>query len=320
MTATAFKKSKKKVFNFIDQVAYEDALDADREAYKKNLSYKLIKLDNAKQRTKDECLDNMFGALYKDAIPLGDEYKDAYRDDLDASTKGFMAKIAPRGVEYYINEGPAKHSKFAKKVLESVEKAVKDEYNDMELTADDVKPDDIDDFTKDQNVQRRVNVIGQNLSAPEVSEMIKRNVKQTALAEITKAKKEKEDAREFESQLAQDPSITTKEDVERVEALRRPSEFVTYTPTLFEGIMINKMNKYSALQESGKFNPIPLYGALKEYKDVKYEDTATVEDMAFIETVIEYTGWTMLKALKMESFGGSRIKDLAAEYASESFE
>ena len=45
------------------------------------------------------------------------------------------------------------------------------------------------------------------------------------------------------------------------------------------------------------------------------ESFASPEELAFIESVKEYTALSILKALKLESFDKYRVNDLAQEYA-----
>lgn len=316
---STFENREKKVQSFIEAVQEQRLMKEEEDAFRNSTDYKLKELDKCMTGAKDICLDQIFSKLYKDAIPLSDGYKDAYADDLDAAFKDFMASRCPEGMEYYVKEGLKRKSPFAKKVLEAVDNLVKDQYNDKAMNIEDVKPEDLV-FNSTDDVQRKLNIIGQDLAIPEIAQRVKDNVRQTALSEITRAKKEKEEIKNIEAELANNVNMDTPEKVQEAMELRGLGETKDYVPSLFEGIMISKMNKISPLYESGENTEVFTYEALKEYGmetpvSESGESFASVGELAFIESVKEYTALSILKALKLESFDKYVVADLAQEYA-----
>jgi hypothetical protein len=318
---TTFNNGKNKVFDFMEKVAEEQEMSIEDDIFNNSPLRKLRLSNREQEKAKDVCVDNIFMALYKDAVPLNNYYKDAYGSELDKGYHDFVNKMNPKGMNYYIQENPRKNnSRFARDVLEEVDKLVDNKYREKELNIDDVKPEELV-FKNDEDNQRRLDVIGKNLSVPEISQAIKDNVTKIALSEITRAKKEKEDNKSLEAELANNPEITSQEAVENAIALKRGADVVNYMPSLFEAIMINKTNKYYTLYENGNMPRKYTYNALSYFTDNFAESTETAgpDELAFIEAVEEYTMWSMLKALKLESFNKYRLRDLADDYASEEF-
>lgn len=313
-------KSESKVLSFMEAVQEQIDLQKEDDEFKKSTDYKLKVIDREKDAAKDICLDSIFASLYKDAVPLGVDYKNANSQDLDTAFKDFMSTRCPNGIEWYIKEAIRNGNPFAKKVLEDVNELVNDHYRDKELNIEDIDADELV-FNTNDDVQRKLDIIGQNLAVPEISQAIRDNVKQTALSEITRAKKEKEELKNVEAELAKDINIDTPEKVQEAMELKDIGNPKDYTPSLFNGIMINKLNKITPLYEYGTLQEVNTYDALNEYGSIVHEELddypsfASAEELAFIEAVKEYTGLSVLKALKLESFNKYRINDLAQEYA-----
>ena len=129
------------------------------------------------------------------------------------------------------------------------------------------------------------------------------------------AKKEKEDINNLEKELANDINVTTKEAVDNILELKGYTESKTFEPTLFQGIMIGKLNEFTKMQESGRFDGEYTFNTLTEYGLPENDGKSSIEEMAFIESVKEYTKLNILKALKLESFDKYKVSDLANEYA-----
>lgn len=94
-----------KVINFIDLVDNQKKAEEDENAFKNTSDYKLRCLDNGQEEAKNICLDKLFANLYKNALPLNDDYKVAHADDLDADISDFINDRSPKGMVYYIREG-----------------------------------------------------------------------------------------------------------------------------------------------------------------------------------------------------------------------
>ena len=321
---STFIENRNTVLSFMEAVEEELLMKKQEEDFINSTDYKLKTLDKCENDAKEICLDRIFAKIYKDAVPLNDEYKAAYADDLDSSFKAFMASRCPKGIEFYVKEGLKRKSPFAKKVLEAVDNLVKDEYNQKALNIEDIDPKDLV-FNTTDDIQTKLDVVSQSLSVPEISQAVKDNVKQTALSEITRAKKEKENIKNIEAELANDVNINTQEAVENALQLRGIGQVKDYIPTLFEAVMINKLNMLQPIYESGKLQEVYTYNTMTEFgKDKEVNESynaefASVEELAFIEAVKEYTGLSMLKALRLESFDKYRINDLAQDYAQQRF-
>ena len=115
-----FNAGHDKVIDFMGHVkAVQDQRKAD-EDFRNSDKYKLRVLDNEQKNANGVCLDLVFSKLYKDAIPLNDDYKIAFGDNLDANVHHFIHDKCPNGMEYYIREAIKKGSKPAKDIYESV--------------------------------------------------------------------------------------------------------------------------------------------------------------------------------------------------------
>lgn len=319
-----FADREQKVLSFMEQVQEAKLVKEQEDAFMHSTDYKLKTLDKCEQDAREICLDKIFASLYKDAVPLNDEYKQAYADDLDASFKDFMALRCPKGLEFYVKEGLRKNSPFAKKILEAVNNLVEDEMQQKALNIEEIDPKELV-FNSNDAVHKRLDIIGQDLAVPEISQAVKDNVRNTALSEIKRAKMHKEELKNLESELANDVNMHTEEAVREALELRGYGEVKDYIPTLFEAVLINKMNKIRPVYESGELQEVYLYGAVADYgkeEEVNESESprfATMEELAFVEAVKEYTGLSILKALKLESFTKNYVSDLAQEYAQERF-
>lgn len=319
-----FADRETKVLSFMEQVQEAKLIKEEEDAFKQSTDYKLKTLDKCEDEARSICLDRIFARIYKDAVPLNDEYKQAYMDDLDASFKDFMNTRCPKGIEYYVKEGLRKKSPFAKRVLEAVNNLVEEEMRDKSMRIEEINTEDLV-FNNSDVVQKKLDVIGQDLSVPEISQAIKDNVRQTALSEITRAKENKEALKELEIELANDVNMNTEEAVKEALEIRGYGQIQDYVPTLFESVLINKLNKIQPKYESGELQDVYLYGAVTDYgKTEPVSESgevsfASMEDLAFVEAVKEYTGLSMLKALKLESFTKTYVSDLAQQYAQERF-
>ena len=317
---STFEDRENKVLSFMEAVQEQRVMKEEEDNFINSTEYKLKTLDKCEDDAREICLDRIFSRIYKDAVPLNDDYKAAYNEDLDNAFKSFMASRCPKGIEFYVKEGLKKKSPFAKRVLEAVNDLVNNEYRPKALNIEEVDPRELVFATTD-DIQTKLDVVAQALSGPEISQAVKDNVKQTALSEITRAKQEKENIKNIEAELANDVNIKTQEAVEEALELRGYGQNKDYVPTLFEAVMINKLNKIQSEIESGNAKEVYTYEALADYGAESTEEKvfASPEELAFIESVKEYTALSLMKALKLESFTKYRIDDLAQEYAQQRF-
>lgn len=301
-----------RLLDFIDNIENEERNKKAESDFKNSDTYKLRMIDKSRDEAKKEYLTKVLSDTYRDAIPLNDEYKVAYKDDIDKCFRDFLNERCPQGVEYYIKEAIKKNSGFAKKVLEAVNHLVDEKYNKLSLKLEEVTDEDLV-FNNDKDEQKKVNVVGRELNTDEVASIVKDNVKQTAVSEIQRAKEEKEKLQAVEDELANDVKMNTPQKVEEAMRLKGLGQGY-YKPSLFNGIMISNMNKIQAKMESGDNCDYSTYNALKDYP-MTLNESATPQELAFIESVKEYTGYALVKALKLESFDMYKINNLAQSYA-----
>jgi hypothetical protein len=301
-----------RLLDFIDNIENEERNKKAESDFKNSDTYKLRMIDKSRDEAKKEYLTKVLSDTYRDAIPLNDEYKVAYKDDIDRCFRDFLNERCPQGVEYYIKEAIKKNSGFAKKVLEAVNHLVDEKYNKLSLKLEEVTDEDLV-FNNDKDEQKKVNVVGRELNTDEVASIVKDNVKQTAVSEIQRAKEEKEKLQAVEDELANDVKMNTPQKVEEAMRLKGLGQGY-YKPSLFNGIMISNMNKIQAKMESGDNYEYSTYNALKDYP-MSLNESATPQELAFIESVKEYTGYALVKALKLESFDMYKIDNLAQSYA-----
>lgn len=301
-----------KVLNFMDKVKQQRDMEKQEADFRNSTNYKLKCLDRCQADAKGVCLDALFSKLYKDALPLHDDYKVAYGDDLDAEFRDFINDRCPKGMEYYVRDAACKGSKCAIKLLEKVESLVNEKYRDKAMHIENCDPEDLV-FKMDDDGQNKIDVIYVNLGLSDVSKAIRDNVKSTAVSEIMRAKKAKDEAREFEKELAADITVTSESVIEHKMNLKGMKDTRTFQPSLFQGIMIGKVNEF---MESEVPN---LYGAVNAYRNLDDETDVTTEssneEYAFVESIKEFTKLNIIKALKFEKFSLNDIRSMASEYA-----
>ena len=304
-----------KVLNFIDELEQERRNEVDNNRFKDSISYKYNCLNNAKKDGVEECLSKSFEKFYLDAIPLNDEYKTANHDDLCNDVHDFIKKNGAKSMTYYVGEA-RKKSPVMKKLYESVEKLVDDKFKEKEEKINETKPELDLVFKMDGETEKKIDVINQDLELDDIAKVISDNVRNTAMSEINRAKEEKENMKQIETDLANDINVKSEAAIERELSLRGINQKAVFQPSLFEGIMIGKMNKLSYTTEST--DDVYLYNAMKDYTGAFYEggESATAEEIAFVESVRELTLLSMERALKIKKYSLQDIKNLANEYAS----
>lgn len=314
-----FADREKRVINFMDEVKATKDQEAQDEAFKKTDDYKLKCLNRNQDDAKGVCLDMVFSKIYKDALPLNNDYKVAHGEDLDAEMKDFIQDRCPKGMAYYVREGIKKGSKPAKKIMDETNKIVEDDYNQKAMNLEDYNADDMV-FRMTGDNQKKIDVMNSNLNLDGISDVIRDNVKSSAISEIKRAKEEKDSIKQFESELANDMNVTDESAIDNALELYGFTEKRDFQPTLFQGIMIGKMNQLQKMQESGNLEPEYIYDTLAEYglPEPTTEGThyATIGELAFVESVKEYTKLNILKALKLEKFDINSVNELANNYAS----
>ena len=303
-----------KVIGFLDRAKDAREQEAQKKAFRNTSEYKLKMLDREEDKANGVCLDAIFSSIYKNALPLNDDYKVAHGEDLDAEMRDFINCRCPKGMEYYVKEGIKKGSRPAAKIMESAQKLVREFYEEKALNIAEIPAEDLV-FQTGDDLQQKIDVVNQDLGIDDVAQVIRDNVKSSAISEITRAKKEKEDLRQLEHDMIDDMKIKSEAAIdERLERAGYTKN--VYTPTLFQGMMIGSLNKLQAMEAAGTLETVNLYDALEEYGIVKEDgEASTLEERAFVEAVKEYTKFSIIRALNLESFGKRDISDLAVDYA-----
>lgn len=302
-----------KVLSFIDQIEADRQQKVQDTEFTNSMEYKYKCLNKAKEDCKKQCLTKIFEKFYRNAIPLNDEYKTAYCDDLNSDIPGFVKSRGYDDLVYYVGEAMRKGSKAACRIMESVQAIVDESFKDKEMNIADYQASDLV-FKMDDNIEKKIDVTTQDLEMDDLSQIIANNVKSTAAAEIKRAKREKDNAKALESELANDLSITNESAIDFALELRGLKDKKVFQPSLFEGIMIGKLEQVSMMSESTT-NSVYLYNALADYGMGENTSFAIPEEIAFVESVREYTLLNISKALKLENFNLGMIREMAQDYA-----
>lgn len=308
--------NEEKVFNFIDTIEKERQNELADERFKTSDIYKRRIIDSAKENAANTCLSKIFEKFYIDAVPLNDDYKCAYHDGLCNDVHKFASdRTDGKTLSYYVGEAIKSGSVPAKRIMESVTKIVDEYYADKEANLGDINTEDDLVFKMDDDTEQKLNVINRDLELDDLSQIISDNVRVTAASEIARAKAEKEKIKEVERELSDNLSVNNESAIETELELRGMSKKKFFQPSLFEGIMINKLNNVTAESASSTY----LYDTLEMYgmTESTVDKFATPEEIAFTESVREYTLLNIVKSLKLENCFNNlqNIRDLATEYA-----
>ena len=310
-----FNDRERTVLDFMDRVKQKRRDEQKENEFKQSSTYKLRELDKQEKKARCDCTNMVFAKLYRDAVPLSDDYKVAHRDDLDDEIREFISARAPQGdIEYYVREAIKKGSKPAKDIQESVDTLVNNFYAEKAM---DINKWNVEDlvFRTGEDTQQKINAITQDLALDDVTQIIRDNVKSSAISEITRAKKEKQEIEELENELSNDMKVKTEEAIDYRLALAGLTERKVFNPSLFQGIMIGKVNQLTKMQESGTLDSDFLYNTLEDYGMMESSKEPSIEERAFVESVKELTKIQLIKTLCMEHFKLQDIRDMASEYA-----
>ena len=310
-----FNDRERTVLDFMDRVKQKRRDEQKENEFKQSSTYKLRELDKQEKKARCDCTNMVFAKLYRDAVPLSDDYKVAHKDDLDNEIREFISARAPQGdIEYYVREAIKKGSKPAKDIQESVDRIVNNFYAEKAM---DINKWNVEDlvFRTGEDTQQKINAITQDLALDDVTQIIRDNVKSSAISEITRAKKEKQEIEELENELSNDMKVKTEEAIDYRLALAGLTERKVFNPSLFQGIMIGKVNQLTEMQESGTLESDFLYNTLEDYGMMESTQEPSIEERAFVESVKELTKIQLIKTLCMERFNLQDIRDMALEYA-----
>lgn len=282
------------MINFMDEIDKASKARQASERFQNSEHMKRRILDTKKSEAKGICLDLIFNKIYKDALPMNDEYKIAHGTELDDEFRDFINVKAPDGLECYLHESMKKGNNVAKTLIESVNKLVRDYYFEDSMNLGEVNVNELDFDPNDETVRNKLDGITDKMGTEEISEIIKQNVKQAALSDIQNAKNHEEEMKNLVDELKNDPSITSEAAIDRRLAIAGLKNHEFYQPSLFEGIMVNKLN---LIKESAE--------------EVSPEDA---NKKAFFEATKEMTKLSLLNAMKLEDVFHNQ-KKIARDYA-----
>ena len=87
------------MIDFMDEIDKANKARHASENLKNSDHAKRKILDNKKSEAKGICFDIIFNKIYKDALPMNDEYKIAHGTELDNEFRDFINVKAPDGLE-----------------------------------------------------------------------------------------------------------------------------------------------------------------------------------------------------------------------------
>lgn len=331
-----------KVMGFIENLRQQEAREANERALKNSLPYKRNVIKAEKEKAKECCYKKIFNDMYRNAVPLSNEYKSAYGPEMNGEFSTFVTSYYPdKDLSYVVNEGVKKKNPIMCRLSDKVNKFVNESFGEKERNIASINVDDIPMVFTEEDEQE-LKKISDDMEFNDISKVVKDNVKNNVKGEITATKNQKEDSKKFEESLKNDNNIKTESALNRAILRSGKTSYMesgmVYQPSLFESIMVSKMrNAYSdTVMESVGETPSygfrvddPLKGLREEtvsegVEDVLTEDalngetiaTDPMKDYVMVESVKEYTCLNILKALKLENFNPLYTSRLANKYAS----
>lgn len=308
-----FERSRDKVFAFMESIERDRRLQMEEIQFMNSPKMKMKKLQEEKEKGRRYCLGKVMASMYKNALPLGNDYKVAYGDELQDDMVTFMSDN-PMERNYYVTDN-FENSPALKRINRSVTELVEAKFEKMENNLEETDASEIK-FVPDDELEDNLQKITDDMGIPDVTSTIASNVQVVAKNEIERAKQEKESRENIEKELANDLSITTKESVDNYLELNDLITPHDFKPRLFQGIMIGKtremMEKYEESSYHGKYP----YDAMSYFKEsTDYITPTTPVEEAFIESVKEFTKISLLKALKLDTLNFHKTDELASYYS-----
>ena len=227
-----------RVVDFINSVDTEKQKDDQMAAFYNSDAYKRNLANNECEKGKNECLKYVLGNCYKNAVPLSDEYKNACGDELKQKCCGHL----PEDLVMYFKEGIKKGTcgDRCKKVYEVVCKEMEQKYADPKMDPKNYKPEELV-FKMDPEMQKRMDVVSQDMELDDISGLIKSTVKSTAESEIKRAKEEKRQDKALEHELSSNMNMTSEAVIDAELQRRGYNKPRIFQPNLMQGIMIGSV-------------------------------------------------------------------------------
>lgn len=289
------------VLEYIDNVSKTDEDRARMDKYHMSDGYINKIANDYCCKKKENCMRKMVTDIYRDALPDNCEIKDRCYSDMN----DFINKQCPDGLYNYVTdsrgcalkdsaEGCSKSvDEACAGMKNTLKKCVKE--SGMPITDSDIT------YARDEadaKVDRDMDTIARKGNFSELSEAIGNNVKDAVRSSVEGAKEAKRANAEFEKNLKDDLSVTTKESVESRVAFMKNLNKRSYN--LFEAIFASKQGQ--VMQESAE-----------EISGFYYEELNAGE-RTMLEAVAEYTKHSVWKALKLKNYDINSTKALINDY------
>lgn len=265
-------------------------------ALKNSKSYKLNKIKDAKDNARESCTSVIMCKLYRDSLPVSDEYRCAHQTSLNDNCNNFIKNLNNDGVYAYVTDCAKHGCEPAKVLMEAVDSFVESYYKKFYENLDEVDPDEVEMDVNKPDVDESLTKISTKMDYDEISNVIAENVKATVQKEADRTKSDDELMSKIQGDLEQNEQAVTESAID-AELIKYGHHNKVYDPSLFNGIMINKAGKVQEYAESAGL-------------DIEHQ-----QKQAFFEAVQEYTMWEMVSVLNMENMTPNRVRNLAREYA-----
>lgn len=264
----AKEDGEERVRAFVDSIKSSEQANLMRTRLQNDPVVKQRLLSSQSDVCRNQCVGHMLGSLYLKSLPLDDEDKTAQsielRNDFDKYIKD--NKGSPL---FYVKDAFEKSNGTnlaAKRILEAADDEVKNFHEIMGIDFKGKSADDIK-FNLDDDIKVRLDKVTDEISFDEITDAIRTNVTNTAVAEIERAKKEAEEQQELEDELAKNTEITSESAAEKWMETHRKPRPKFYQPSLFEAML---MSKTAVMKESASDFDAVFAEAVKDYTKVSF--------------------------------------------------
>ena len=293
MDTTIIDQKKHGMETFLSELKKREEQEMLQQQYKETPNYKLAVINDARNEGLENCAAGVICKIYRDALPVSDEYRNGYQTELDNSLIETIKAEQPKGVYTFLSDCAVKGSKPAQLLCEAVKEEVESKCAKFYEDFDEIDPDEIELGPDSESIQDAIEKVNTKMDYDQISDVIENNVKQTVQREIQIQKEEDEKIKALEDELSGDENVQTESAIEAA-LMREGMSRHQYQPSLFNGIMIGKVKEYT---EDGDL------------------DDEHVQKKAFFESVKEYTKFELFSTMNMKHFNQAQLNDLANRYA-----
>lgn len=266
-----------RVISFLDDLKNTADKREKENAFMNSPDVKKSILKKNAEECKDKCLNYLIAGVYKNSLPLDEDYIKCNEIDIDNNMKDMVNnEVENKGLTCFITDAVKNGNMSLKELKEAVDNMVDTEYK---IKSSDINNTDIKDldYKFDSDRKSMLDQIAKDTSINDISKIIKKNVVDSIEYERDKIRERKEEDKKLEEELANDPAITSESALNRALAIRRYTKQEVYKPGLFEAILTKKSKSTSNMSK------------------------------AYTEAVKEYTFVNMCKALKIKNYNQDLI-------------